>query len=108
MKEIINYIISEKKKMIFAKNNYTCQKCGQPAIFLAHRISKSRMNIEKYGKEIIHAENNLVPVCEKQKCNDSFNIGFNQGKIEKLLKIIFENLPCEEVLDAIEHDQIEN
>ena len=65
----------EKKERILQKAGYQCRSCGKPAVSLAHRIAQTKSNLKKYGKEIIHHEYNLAAVCERQACNDAFNIG---------------------------------
>ena len=68
---------NEKKEQILLKAGYQCRSCGKPAMSLAHRIAQTKSNLKKYGKEIIHHEYNLVAVCERQACNDYFNVGGN-------------------------------
>lgn len=65
---------------------WKCQRCFRPAQQQAHRISQSKMNYKKYGKDIIDHNMNIVSSCSE--CNDYFNIGMNPGKCEKLVAFI--------------------
>ena len=85
MKERDQLIAEEQKRQIIADHQYACVNCGAPAIFLAHRIAKTKANIRKYGQDVIHHRYNLVPVCSDQGCNDAFNIGNNPVEAEKLV-----------------------
>jgi len=83
---------NELRETIFARDNWTCQACGGLARVhgtpqLAHRISKSKMNLRKYGEAIINHPLNLVTVCSS-RCNDAVNIGFNPEKVKDLLRQI--------------------
>lgn len=49
--------------------------CDAPMAALAHRISKSKPMLRRYGKAVIHARGNLVGVCRNPEHNDWFNIG---------------------------------
>lgn len=58
----------ETKMRVFQRDNYECQVCGKSiyhygAPQLAHIKSKSKVNINKYGKEYIHSDNNLKSCC---------------------------------------------
>lgn len=84
----------EQRERLFKEAGWRCQECGESIYSkqtpqLAHRIAKTKNNLEKYGKGIIHHPLNLVPVC-CLRCNDRQNIGFNPGKIEILLQKIKE------------------
>jgi len=112
----MNEKIAEKKKEIFDKHGWRCERCGQQATDLAHRIAKSkanRKNIYNYCKKeyklelkqfeidkIIHHELNLA--CSCKACNDYFNIGNKPEKSKKLLQkilteleYIYKNKECE-------------
>jgi DNA-directed RNA polymerase subunit RPC12/RpoP len=70
-------------------DGYICQKCGKQLNMLgsglAHRISKSKANIKKYGEKIINHNFNLVPSC--LECNSSFLIDNKDRHIKNLLKL---------------------
>jgi 5-methylcytosine-specific restriction endonuclease McrA len=93
--------MQDKLMAIYDRDNYTCQRCQQPASQIAHRIAKTKSNInmlikfwgvdKKEAEKIIHHELNLVAVCGL-KCNDSYNIGFNRIATDKLIKEILEDL----------------
>jgi hypothetical protein len=82
----------EKKIEILSAYNYRCIQCGGQAIFLAHRIAKTKNNIKRYGTAVIHHEKNLLPVCSNPRCNDACNIGGRPGDVEKLVREIQEEL----------------
>jgi len=69
-----------------------CAVCGEaPSTQLAHRISKSKANIKRYGAQMIHHPLNLVPVCGL-RCNSSVLIDGNPGKKSQLLGKIHDAL----------------
>ncbi len=78
----------DKRQEIFAKAMYLCEVCGrhlskgQPQ--LAHRINQSKMNIKKYGKEIIHSPLNLAPTCSL-KCNAKVSL---YGKTQSISDLV--------------------
>lgn len=82
----------EIKIKIAERDNFCCQKCGKYLGFngcLADRISQSKMNRKKFGNHIIDHPFNKVYTCITNECNDSFNIGMNPMKSERLRKFIF-------------------
>jgi hypothetical protein len=85
----------KREEKVFARDNWTCQTCGKSIYTYgtpqaAHKICKSKVNIKKYGPEIIHHPLNLVSVCSIGKCNDHWNIGNNPVETEKLVDKILE------------------
>ena len=75
MKERDKFYANEAKDRILQEAGYQCSRCGGRAVSLAHRIAQTKPNIKAYGKEAIHHKLNLVAVCERQACNDYYNIG---------------------------------
>lgn len=65
---------NEKRTAIFCRCGWICEVCGKPLRSgvpqLAHRISNSKMNMRLYGKEVIHHDLNLAPVCSLA-CNSA-------------------------------------
>ena len=84
--------------------NYTCYKTNSPANHMAHRIANTKANLKKYGGAIDH-NFNLVPVRDLT-INDSFNIGNNPAKCDKLIKLIIWNnqkiISAKEITEYIE------
>ena len=84
----------EKKIQIYNSRNATCEICGKNISYneaqLAHRISKGKVNLKKYGPEVIHHRKNLVLTCSDKmgRCNDSVNIGNNPMAVKKLVEEI--------------------
>jgi len=79
MTEREKYNIAETKQRLFARDGYRCQNCdGSIYAYdtpqLAHRIASTVSNIRRYGKEVIHHDENLYSVCSL-RCNDAMNIG---------------------------------
>jgi hypothetical protein len=77
----------EKKLSILAHYHYRCTYpgCKKRAVYLAHRIAKTKHNLEIYGPEVIHHELNVMPVCEIQAHNDCWNIDKNHVEKRKLV-----------------------
>lgn len=80
--------IAETKARVFARDGYRCQNCGGSIYAydfpqMAHCIASTVSNIKRYGKEVIHHDDNLKSVC-CLKCNDGMNIGMNPSKREEL------------------------
>jgi hypothetical protein len=61
-------------------------ECGKPAECRCHRMNNSRMNIAKYGIEIIGHNMNIVIGC--QGCNSKYSISNKPLKIERLVNLI--------------------
>lgn len=80
----------EQYRLRYSLDDYVCQSCGKPASQISHRIAKTKVNYKKYGKDIIDHNINLVSACCLE-CNDSFNIGNNPWKSNKLREFIMFN-----------------
>lgn len=85
--------LAELKIKLFQKYLWTCEVCRRPlATFgtpqLAHRISKSKLNLAMYGPDIIHHELNLAPVC-CLKCNSAVLVDHKLDKKQALLVKIY-------------------
>ena len=87
---------NEKKIQIYNVRGGMCQVCYKIISLaesqLAHKISKSRQNIKKYGKEVIHHPKNIILTCGDKfgRCNDSVNISGNPMKVAELIEEIKE------------------
>lgn len=83
------------KEKIFDRDKYTCI-CGE-SIFrygrpqLAHVIKKSKMNIKKYGEDVVHHELNLVSVCSLE-CNAKADLGYKPSSERALVQLIMKEL----------------
>lgn len=102
----MNEKITEIKIEFFNKHNWRCERCGQPAQDLAHRIAKTEANkrmIYNYCltrhsvklkkceiEKVIHHKFNLA--CSCKQCNDYFNIGNRPMRVKELLTIILKDL----------------
>ncbi len=87
-----NFEIYELKLKIFRRDQYQCQGCGESILIygtpqLAHRISKDKVNLKKYGPEIIHHPENLKSTCSLA-CNALFDLGGKTVLIEALVNKI--------------------
>lgn len=68
MTEREKFRIAEAKERIFHRDRYTCRICGGSIMAhgtpqLAHRVPQTVTNIKRYGKRIIHHDDNLWSVC---------------------------------------------
>ncbi len=81
--------IAQKKIQIYNLRGGTCEVCGKVIPYaeaqIAHRICKSKANLKKYGKEIIHHNLNLALTCSL-KCNSGVNISNKSGEIRNLVQ----------------------
>jgi len=96
MTEREKYNIAETKQRLFARDGYRCQNCGGSIYAydtpqLAHCIASSIVNIRRYGKEVIHHDDNLKSVCSL-RCNDGCNIGMIPVERDALAERIKEKL----------------
>ena len=86
--------LNEEKEIAIRLQKY-CAVCGRPLKIAqwAHRINKSRVNIRKYGKKVIHHRFNLVLVCSL-RCNAAVSLSpaANPVPAEELVKKIREDL----------------
>lgn len=89
MNELTIYNMRKKK---LALSGYTCEVCGRSIneynCQLAHIIPQTKVNIKKYGKDVIHNELNMRIVCGLE-CNAKAMIGF--WHYDKFVKKILED-----------------
>lgn len=78
----------EVREFVMARNHGMCEYsgCDMRGTQIAHCISKSKANIQKYGKEIVHHPKLLRWSCWKH--NDSFNRGFRPEWIRQQIAAI--------------------
>lgn len=88
MTALAKFEANELRMQIFESVGWRCEVCGALLLEgcpqLAHRIPKTKGNLEKYGKAIIHHRFNLVAV-ESLACNSAVNIGGHPGAIFALV-----------------------
>lgn len=88
MNELTIYDMRKKKLSL---SRYTCEICEKPIneynCQLAHVIPQTKVNIKKYGSDIIHSEANMRVVCGLE-CNAKCMIGF--WEYDKFVKKIKE------------------
>lgn len=81
----------ERRQELFAAVDWRCVVCGFSLYLgvpqLAHRVSKSKNNIDAWGSNVIHHPLNTVPVCSL-RCNDAVSIGGHRGPGKALLERI--------------------
>lgn len=57
---------NDRREELFAAALWRCEVCGRPLRAgvpqLAHRITKSKANLRRYGARVIHHPRNLAPV----------------------------------------------
>lgn len=80
--------ITESMLDIYNRDMWVCQRCGEKASQIAHRIAQSTVNKKKYGKDIVHHKYNMVASCDR--CNDYFNIGNIPEKVKRIIELIEE------------------
>lgn len=67
----------EQKKQLYIRQEGKCATCGGPLVppwDCAHIIPKGKVNLKKYGPEIIHHIDNMAGTCRKADCNDAVMI----------------------------------
>ena len=84
------YANERREEVLFVRDRYTCRICGDPirqhgTPQLAHRIAKTKSNLSRYGKEVIHHEDNLWSTCSLE-CNARAAI--NHGEADRLAESI--------------------
>lgn len=90
------FYAGQQQMECFERDGFVCQNCGQSIYSnhtpqTAHRICKSKINLETYGPEIIHHKFNLVSVC-CLFCNGKFNIDNQTASKMALINKIKEDL----------------
>ena len=94
MRDREKFEIAQKKLELLTFRGWKCEVCGKPLTIntaqLAHRLSKTKFNLEKYGEEVIHHPLNLVVTCSDRfgRCNDSVNIGNRPAEVKILIEKI--------------------
>jgi 5-methylcytosine-specific restriction endonuclease McrA len=88
------------REFIFNRDLFQCQRCGNPATEIAHRIANTESNMKEImdtckvksgeARKLLNHSFNLSASC--QKCNDYFNIGMNPVKKKELLERIISDL----------------
>lgn len=72
----------------YSLDKYRCHICGKRATQSAHRLSKTKVNLKKYGGKTINHNSNLVSVCDLA-CNKAVDIGnVNKHMIKTMISII--------------------
>ena len=71
---------------VFDRDGYQCQRCGERATEVAHRIANTKVNNKKYGIKVIAHAFNKRASCPK--CNSSFNIGNRPMEVGPLVEMI--------------------
>ena len=84
------FYANERREAIFQRDGYTCRICGLPirqhgTPQLAHRIAQTKANIKRYGKEVIHHDDNLWSTCSLE-CNARAMV--NHSEAEELAESI--------------------
>lgn len=81
----------DQREALFAAAGWRSVVSGRPlregVPQLAHRVAKTRANLEKWGPGVIHHPLNLVPVLDLRE-NDAVNIGFDREKAHDLMQRI--------------------
>lgn len=105
----MNDKLTQTYKLVYARDGYSCKKCGKPAMQIAHKIRQGSKTIKNpvikhiktdllqiYNSDksvnwifenIVYHKFNLIASC--QNCNDSFNIWNKPVKAQKLLMEIY-------------------
>lgn len=78
-----------QRKLALAKSGGFCEVCGKLLLHPqgAHRIANTKPNRTKWGSWIIDHPLNIAMVCSLA-CNQTCNIGYDQGKCLELVKEI--------------------
>ena len=83
--------IHKKCIEILERDNFTCLVCGKTAQHIAHGLSRSKLNLKKYGDDIVNHSYNLHSVCSLN-CNSKCNIDNNPEKIKEIIEKIKESI----------------
>jgi len=90
------FALADLRSEVYVRDRGCCRYCGKPVPFpgeLAHRIPQTKVNLKKYGKDVIHHKNNLALVCYRSsRCNDGMMIGNDKEETTKLLFSIYAEL----------------
>lgn len=74
MKFVEQEQIAMMKQRIYTEQSGKCATCGKmlgQVFDLAHKIPQTKVNLKKYGHEIIHHRLNLAGTCRSANCNDA-------------------------------------
>ena len=74
-------LINKTRKRLLMRSGWKCEICGKYIndhnSQIAHKLSKSKMNIKKYGLTFIHGDHNLNIVCGLE-CNQKASVGITK------------------------------
>ena len=83
--------IDDQRWALYHRANGRCEVCDAVLPVekgeMAHRIAKSRVNIQRFGEGVVHHLLNLMWACAGA-CNDACNIGFKTVPVETLVRQI--------------------
>ena len=88
----MDYLSQEKRLQIFIKSGWVCEVCNgylnrYNSAQLGHRINQNKVNLKKYGKEVIHHPLNLAPTCCLE-CNGKVSLYGKDRQIRELVQKI--------------------
>lgn len=99
------YYMGQERVACFERDNYVCQNCGE-SIYkhgtpqAAHRIAKTKANLENYGYQIINHRFNLKSACSNDICNSRWNIDNKTAQKMALIDKIKKDLAERETLES--------
>lgn len=72
---------------MYARHNYRCYVCGNPATQRAHIIGRTKPNYKRYGKAVVDNPLNWLPACDLD-CNALIDASDNLLLKERIAYII--------------------